>query len=140
MDESYKKLIANVTTNKINIYSNKNYSRHNIYCLIDSEECMNQMKNINEKNIFAFLADMISNSVGTGGYGYSINLDIFNKLSSYEIVDAILSKINDEDLNDIEKFIKRVYKNSKEKETNSTLHEKAVYVDKFIDLREINIK
>lgn len=140
LDESYKKLIANVTTNKINIYSNKNYSRHNIYCLIDSEECMNQMKNINEKNIFAFLADMISNSVGTGGYGYSINLDIFNKLSSYEIVDAILSKINDEDLNDIEKFIKRVYKNSKEKETNSTLHEKAVYVDKFIDLREINIK
>ena len=43
-------------------------------------------------------------------------------------------------LNDIEKFIKRVYKNSKEKETNATLHEKAVYVDKFIDLREINIK
>ncbi len=140
LDESYKKLILNVTNNNINIYNKKNYSRYNIYCLNDSEEVINQMKYINEKNIFGFLADMISNSVGTGGYGYSINFDTFNKLSSYEIVDEILSKINDENLNDIEKFIKRVYKNSKEKETNSTLHEKAVYVDKFIDLGEINIK
>lgn len=140
LDESYKKLILNVTNNNINIYNKKNYSRYNIYCLIDSEEGINQMKYINEKNIFGFLADMISNSVGTGGYGYSINFDTFNKLSSYEIVDEILSKINDENLNDIEKFIKRVYKNSKEKETNATLYEKAVYVDKFIDLREINIK
>lgn len=54
LDESYKKLIANVTTNNINIYSNKNYSRYNIYCLIDSEEGINQMKNINEKTYLHF--------------------------------------------------------------------------------------
>lgn len=83
---------------------------------------------------------MISNSVGTKGYGYSINLDTFNKLSSYETVDAILSKIKDEDLNDIEKFIKKVYKKTKKKKTNSSLYEDAVYVEEFIDLREINIK
>lgn len=140
LEKSYQKLILNVSTNNINIYSKSNYSRFNIYCLMDSEESINQMKYINEKNIFGFLADMITNSVGTGGYGYLINSEIFNKLSSYETVDAILSKINDEDLNDTEKFIKRIYEKSKEKETKSSLHEKAVYVDKFIDLREINIK
>ena len=57
---------------------------------------------------------MISGSVGTGGYGYSINLDTFNKLSSFEIVDTILSNIEDKDLDEIEIFIKEVYNKSKD--------------------------
>lgn len=140
LEKSYQKLILNVSTNNINIYSKSNYSRFNIYCLMDSEESTNQMKYINEKNIFGSLADMITNSVGTGGYGYLINSEIFNKLSSYETVDAILSKINDEDLNDTEKFIKRIYEKSKEEGKESSLNEKAIYSNEFVDLRNINIK
>ena len=98
------------------------------------------MKYINKNNIFAFLADMISGSVGTGGYGYSINLDTFNKLSSFEIVDTILSNIEDKDLDEIEIFIKEVYNKSKDIKQESSLHEKAIYSNKFIDLRNIEIK
>lgn len=140
LNESYEKLISNVTTKNINMYSNKNYSRYNIYSFIDSEESKNQMKYINKNNIFAFLADMISGSVGTGGYGYSINLDTFNKLSSFEIVDTILSNIEDKDLDEIEIFIKEVYNKSKDIKQESSLHEKAIYSNKFIDLRNIEIK
>ena len=140
LNESYKKLISNVTTKNINMYSDKNYSRYNIYSFIDSEESKNQMKYINKNNIFAFLADMISGSVGTGGYGYSINLDTFNKLSSFEIVDTILSNIEDKDLDEIEIFIKEVYNKSKDIKQESSLHEKAIYSNKFIDLRNIEIK
>ena len=139
IEESYKKLVQNVTINNINMYSKKNYSIHNIYCLMDSNEGKNQMKYINEKNIFFFLADMISNSVGTGGYGYSINWVEFNKLSSYKNVDFILSKINDENLSDIEKFIKIVYEKSKGMEKEILADEKAVYRNEFIDLGKINI-
>ena len=140
IDESYKKLISNVTNNKINIYTKDKYSRHNIYCLLDNDEGVNQIKNINQKNIFRFLSDMISNSVGTGGYGYSINFEIFNKLTTYDNIDFILSKTDEKSLNDIEKFIKNVYEKSKEKESKSNLDEKAIYVDIFVDLRKINIQ
>lgn len=140
LNESYEKLISNVTTKNINMYSNENYSRYNIYSFINSEESKNQMKYINKNNIFAFLADMISGSVGTGGYGYSINLDTFNKLSSFEIVDSILSNIEDENLDEIEKFIKEVYNKSKDIKQEGSLHENAIYSNKFIDLRNIKIK
>lgn len=140
LNESYEKLISNVTTKNINMYSNKNYSRYNIYSFIDSEESKNQMKYINKNNIFAFLADMISGSVGTGGYGYSINLDTFNKLSSFEKVDSILSNIEDKNLDEIEKFIKEVYNKSKDIKQEGLLHEKAIYSNKFIDLRNVKIK
>ena len=138
LNDSYNTLISNVFENDINIYSKENYSRYNIYCLIDNEKYTSQIKNINENTIFEFLADMISNSVGTGGYGYSINIETFNKITSYEVVDSIFAKIDENNLNDIEKFIKKVYDKSKEQKTDSGLHEKDIYVDKYIDLDNIS--
>lgn len=138
MNESYNTLISNVCENNINIYSKENYSRYNIYCLIDNEKCINQMKKIDENTIFMFLADMISDSVGTAGYGYSINLETFDKLTSYEEVDSILTKIEDNNLNDTEKFIKKVYEKSKGQKSDDCLDDKAIYVDKYVDLRSIN--
>ena len=140
LDESYKKLVSNVTNNKINIYTKGTYSRHNIYCLLDNDEGTHQTNNVNEKNIFGFLSDMISNSVGTGGYGYSINFETFNKLTTYDNIDSILSNIDEKRLNEVEKFIKSVYEKSKEKEAKSYLDEKAIYVCDFVDLRKINIQ
>ena len=83
---------------------------------------------------------MISNSVGTGGYGYSINYETFNKLTTYDNIDSILFNIDENGLNDVEKFIKNVYEKSKEKEEENQLGEKALYVNNFIDLRKINIQ
>lgn len=138
LNDSYNTLVDNIFKKDINMYSQENYSRYNIYCLIDNEKVMNQMKNINEDTIFKFLSDLISNSVGTNGYGYSINVETFNKLSSYDEIDAILDKIDENNLNDTERFIKNVYDKSKKKESDFGLHEKEVYVDKYIDLRNLN--
>lgn len=138
LNDSYNTLISNVFENDINIYSKENYSRYNIYCLMDNEKYTSQIKNINENTIFEFLADMISNSVGNRGYGYSINIETFNKITSYEVVDSIFAKIDENNLNDIEKFIKKVYDKSKEQKTDSGLYEKDIYVDKYIDLDNIS--
>lgn len=138
LNDSYNILIENVFEKDINIYSEENYSRYNIYCLIDNEKVVNQMKNVNEHTIFKFLSDMISNSVGTNGYGYSINIEMFNKLTSYDSVDSILTKIDENNLNYKEQFIKNVYAKSKENKLDSGLHEKEVYVDKYIDLSSLD--
>ena len=138
LNDSYNTLISNVFENDINIYSKENYSRYNIYCLMDNEKYTSQIKNINENTIFEFLADMISNSVGNLKYGYSINIETFNKITSYELVDSILTKIDENKLNDVEKFIKKVYDKSKDQKTDSGLYEKEIYVDKYIDLDNIS--
>lgn len=139
IDESYKKLIANVFENDIDIYITSNYSRYNIYCLMEDERYKNQVKFINENTIFKFLADMITNSVGNA-YGYSLNLKEFNKLASYEFVDSIINKINKSKMSEIEKLIEEVYQKSKIKETNKVLDENTVYRNEYIDIGRIEEK
>lgn len=139
INESYKKLIENVFENDINIYSTYNYSRYNIYCLIDDDRYKNQVQFINESTVFKFLADMITNSVGNS-YGYSINLEQFNKLTSYEFIDNILNKIDKSKMTETEKLIEEVYQKSKVKESNKMLDENIVYRDEFVDIGRVNIE
>lgn len=139
INDSYRKLIENVFENDINIYSTSNYSRYNIYCLIDDDRYKNQVQFINESTVFKFLADMINNSVGNS-YGYSLNLEQFNKLTSYEFIDNILNKIDKAKMTEIEKLIEEVYQKSKINESNNVLDDNIVYRDEFVDIGRVNIE
>ena len=70
----------------------------------------NYMKAIvNKNNIFRILSDMISESTGTMGYGYSLNEDyIENLFGEKEILKKVISKV--EPHNEAEKFILNMYK------------------------------
>lgn len=130
--DSYEKMLISVTNNNINIYDYKNYARHNIYCLLDKDRYKSQIKYINDKTIFMFLSDMIVNSYGTKGYGYSLDIETLEKFISIKKVDRILSKYNNTKLNDKEKFILQIYNNAKE--NSGTKTENAIYKEEFIDL------
>lgn len=133
INESYKKLIENVFKNDINIYEASNYSRYNIYCLVEDNGYKNQTKFINENTVFRFLSDMITNSIGNL-YGYSLNIEEFNKLTSYETVDNIINKIDKSKISEKEKLIEEVYQKSKIKEANKMFDANIVYRDEYIDI------
>lgn len=135
LNNCYNTLLNNVLENNINIYDNQHFSRHNIYCLMDDERYKSQIKNINKKTIFRFLADMISNSCGTAGYGYEINKETLNKFIKYEEIDEIISKVDFDDINDTERFILEIYNKSKEKKEG--IHENAVYKKRYIEIKHI---
>lgn len=135
LNNSYNELLENVLENNINIYDDKNYSRRNIYCLMDEEKYKGQIKYINNKTLFRFLADMISISCGTGGYGYRIEKDTFNKFTTYEKIDEIINTIDVNNITNVEKFILQVYNKSKEKEEG--IHENTIYKEQYIEIKHI---
>ena len=107
----YEKMIIEMKQKKINIYSNKYYAKHNVYCFIDDSDMLKLISSkINSKNIFTVLKDFILTSSGTGGYGYEISSTIFEKLISYEKVEELLNKIKSENMSESEKFIVSVFR------------------------------
>ncbi len=134
--KSYEKLLENVMRRGINIYDKNNYSRHNINCLMEEDRYKQQIKNINKDTIFMFLADMISVSYGTRGYGYSINKGILEKFITYEVIDNIIERIEKDKITQIENFIIEIY--DKSKQINDNMMEEAIYLEKYIDLGKVN--
>lgn len=134
--ESYDVLLENISKNQINLYDNKYYSQYNIYCLLDSEMHKEQIKNINSNNVCLFMADIVSKSYGTNGYGYSITKENLEKFIAEEELDEILKDVDKTTLNEKEKFILEVY--DKFKERNVDIHDRAIYTDSYIDLRNIS--
>lgn len=135
LNNSYNELIENVSKYNINMYNKKNYSRRNIYCLMDNELYKEQVKYINNETIFRFLADIISNSCGTGGFGYRIDKDTLNKFTTYEKIDEIINNLDLSNISNVQKFILEVYNKSKEKEEG--IHENTIYREQYIEIKNI---
>ena len=137
----YNLLIRNVIERKINLYEEENYGRKNIYCLLESEEGFEYMKeNVDSNTVYMFLADVISNSYGTKGYGYEIDWKTFNKFVSVEYIDLLLEKNKNIVKTSLEQFVENVYYNSKKNKNDNTISDTRVYTNVFVDLRKINKK
>ena len=87
------------------------------------------------KRKFRFLADLISNSCGTGGYGYRIDKNNLNKFTTYEKIDEIVNSIDLNNISSVERFILEVY--NKYKENEEGIHENTIYKDKYIEIKNI---
>lgn len=135
LNDCYNKLLHNVVEKDINIYAKENYCRHNIICLIKDEKYKSQIKYINEDTIFRFLADMISISCGTNGYGYEIDKETISKFLDNEKIDEILKNLDIGDVNEIEKLIIDVYDKSKLKVDG--IHENTLYKEKYIEIKHV---
>lgn len=111
LNDTYKTCCKNIINNNIDLYSDENYSYNNIWGLYhyDKDKVISYIKNIIcDKNIFRLLNDLISRSIGTGGYGYSIDKGNIDALVPHIDLDSLINKHGD-NLSTDEEFIKKVY-------------------------------
>jgi hypothetical protein len=111
VEAKYTELCNEIIDKKIDIYSDDIYQRWKVWSLYrstpegDKALIHNYMKTIvNENNIFRILGDMISESTGTMGYGYSMNEKYLEDLfGEQETLKKVISKVIPQ--NETEKFI-----------------------------------
>ncbi|MCL2718708.1 MAG: hypothetical protein FWE14_07985 [Lachnospiraceae bacterium] len=131
----YEKIKKKILINDINIFDTKYYSRLNIYCFWEDKESVKKFKkHINENTIYRFLCDMVSTSVGTGGFGYSLKNKEVSEIIPMTDLEEILERI--EPKNDKEKFILYIFANCKDKNNDYESIYEDVYFD--YDLSNIN--
>ena len=132
-DEIYKELCEDILTNRIDIYSPENYTKGNIWSLYhyDIDRTQEYIKNtVNKNNVYKFLGDIISVSIGTKKYGYRITKESINALAPNLDIDALILETDDK-TDERKQLIKEVYEFYK---LNNNKHENSIYKDKYIEL------
>ena len=97
-DELFNEMCNKILDDNIDIYSNEYYSKGNIWAIyhFDKDKVKEYVtKNINSSNIYKFLADVISTSVGSNQYGYRITKENIEALSENADIDNLLKKNTD---------------------------------------------
>ncbi len=115
LEEAYKSRCQNIINNNIDLYSDDNYSYGNIWGLYhyDKDKVVSYIKNIIcDKYVFRLLNDIISRSIGTNGYGYSIRKENIEALAPNIDIDELIKK-RGTDLSTDDKFIKEIYEHYK---------------------------
>lgn len=115
LEEFYKSRCQNIIKNNIDLYSDENYSYGNIWGLYnyDKDKTVRYIENIIcDKYVFRLLNDIVSRSIGTNGYGYSIRKENIEALAPNIDIDELIKK-RGTDLSTDEKFIKEIYEHYK---------------------------
>ena len=126
LEETYKYCCQNIINNNINLYSDDNYSYRNIWGLYyhDKDKTVCYIENIIcDKYVFRLLNDIVSRSIGTNGYGYSIRKENIEALAPNIDIDELIKKHGTE-LSTDEKFIKEIYEHykSEKDDFNDTIY------------------
>lgn len=132
VETKYSELCREILKENIDIYEADVYQRWKVWALYRSipegEKTIihNYMKNIiNEYNIFKILSDMITESTGTMGFGYTLNEGYINNLfGEKETLQHFVSEAIPN--NETEKFILRMWERMESGEKNE-LGEKDFY-------------
>lgn len=122
-----------IVSKKINLYDYKYYNRYNIIFFEENEEYVKYIKRkINVDNILLFLADMISMSNGTNGFGYELDKNRMKKIISIKKAERLLKEAKDETgLKDI--VLKAFYP------PENVWKENTYYTNNYIDLNKLTI-
>lgn len=132
----YEKMLNDIKTNEINMYSNKYYNRYNMVLLFDDEKYMSFIrKKINKNNLMLFILDCISVSTGSYGIGYNFNTQNLDKFYGWEKAKKDIRRCPESNLKDF--LVKAIetpnpYESIDEKDT--------YHVDEWIDLNNLIIK
>lgn len=132
----YEKMLNDIKTNKINMYSSKYYNRYNMVLLFEDEEYMSFIKKkINKDNLMLFILDCISISTGSYGIGYNFNTQNLDKFYGWDKAKKNIKKCPESDLKDF--LVKAIetpnpYKSIDEKDT--------YHVKEWIDINKLIIK
>ena len=134
--EKYNSICNEIYVKNINLYSSKNYIYSNIWGLYhyDKIKIIKYIENnINGRNIFRFLNDVVSHSVGTNGYGYSIKKSNIDVLGPNLDIDKLIIN-HKRKLTEDELFIKKLYEMSK---MGETLMEDEIFDSEYKDIKTI---
>lgn len=132
-DELFNEMCNKILDDNIDIYSNEYYSKGNIWAIyhFDKDKVKEYVtKNINSSNIYKFLADVISTSVGSNQYGYRITKENIEALSENADIDNLLKKNTDKS-DAKHELINEVYNLYK---TGKNDFDSEVYRNDFIEL------
>lgn len=132
-DELFNEMCNKILDDNIDIYSNEYYSKGNIWAIyhFDKDKVKEYVtKNINSSNIYKFLADVISTSVGSNQYGYRITKENIEALSENADIDNLLKKNTDKS-DAKHELINEVYNLYK---TGKNDFDSKVYRNDFIEL------
>lgn len=132
-DELFNEMCNKILDDNIDIYSSEYYSKGNIWAIyhFDKDKVKEYVtKNVNSSNIYKFLADVISTSVGSNQYGYRITKENIEALSENTDIDALLK--NNTDKSDAKhELIDEVYNLYK---TGKNDFDSEIYRNEFIEL------
>lgn len=132
-DELFNEMCNKILDDNIDIYSKEYYSKGNIWAIyhFDKDKVKEYVtKNINSSNIYKFLADVISTSVGSNKYGYRITKENIEALSENVDIDNLLKKNTDKS-DAKHELINEVYNLYK---TGKNDFDSEVYRNDFIEL------
>lgn len=132
-DELFNEMCNKILDDNIDIYSKEYYSKGNIWAIyhFDKDKVKEYVtKNINSSNIYKFLADVISTSVGSNQYGYRITRENIEALSENVDIDNLLKKNTDKS-DAKHELINEVYNLYK---TGKNDFDSEVYRNDFIEL------
>ena len=132
-DGLFNEMCNKILDDNIDIYSNEYYNKGNIWAIyhFDKDKVKEYVtKNVNSSNIYKFLADVISTSVGSNQYGYRITKENIEALSENIDIDTLLK--NNTDKSDAKhELINEVYNLYK---TGKKDFDSEVYRNDFIEL------
>lgn len=121
-------LINNIIKNKIDIYSEDNYGRYNIFALENRRGVKTLLKVIlNENNVLKFLINFIS-SYYSETYNYYLETGLLKKYVSVAHINKLISRIDKSMLSDNELFVFNVFKGTDFNCAGSFYKRKDVYV------------
>lgn len=88
----YKKMVKTIVEERINIFSQEVYHTDILRSFVTENDFLKFLgKKLNEDTILYFLIEVIGKSSGSKGYGYKINKEIFEKITTTQNVREILS-------------------------------------------------
>lgn len=135
-EKTYNGICSDIYNNKINLYDKKYYAKGNIWALYHyNNESVKQyiLENINSNNVYKIVNDLVSNSVGSNGYGYHINKANINALCPDLEIAKLIEKHKQKLTND-EEFLKKIYELYKTDEND--MHNE-IYLDKYAAINDL---
>ena len=135
-EKFYNEICESIYKNKINLYDKKHYVKGNIWALYHhNNESVKQyvLDNINPNNVYKIINDLVSNSIGTRGYGYHINKANINALCPNLEIDRLIEN-HKKELTKDEGFLKEIYESSK---TNENDMDNEIYLDKYVEINDL---
>lgn len=132
----YNEICCDILKNNIDIYEDDYYSHLNIWSLYRYNNELTKKyltKIISKNNIYRFLKDVISTSIGTSGYGYSIKKESLDLLAPNIKIDNYLNN-NDKELTKDELFIKEIYAVFKQENKG---YKDSIYKNEYIEFKDV---
>ena len=111
LEDMYHSLCERIIEDKINLYSNDNYCYGNIWGLYhyDKEKVIEYTESmVNETNVFKFINDLVTHSIGTNGYGYHIKKHNVDTLGPNVDIRKLVD-LYDRELTDDQEFLLNIY-------------------------------